>query len=363
MVEIAPGIVANLYLLAALGTGVGLIAGFAGVSGGYLLTPILIVLGFPAEIAVGTALALMTANTLVAVLRHRELGHLDLKMGIIMAAGTMAGAEVGVRLLERFRGVSETFADVGVLTAMMLTLGVVAVSMVREVWSSSERLARMDTEGGAAADDLEVHTAACRFLQGLCVFPHIRFTKSKLRISGWIVLALGAAIGVLSGFLGVGGCFMRGPALIYLVGQPSLMAVGTNLVGAFVGVGFSCFRHAMLGHVHLGVALVMLLGTAIGTRIGASGTCWVTGLAVRWVLAASVAAAVLAPALKVAWFVTGSRLEWLDATARVVAVAQVFVPVAVVVALLAMALRHYRGRTVPAWIRPLMTGQPRAAAG
>jgi len=275
----------------------------------------------------------------------------------------MAGAEVGVRLLERSRGVSETFADVGVLTATMLALAAVAFSMVREVWSSSEKLARMDTHGGAASDDLEVQTAACRFLQGLCVFPHIRFTKSKLRISGWIVLLLGAAIGVLSGFLGVGGCFMRGPALIYLVGQPSLMAVGTNLVGAFMGVTFSCFRHAMLGHVHLGTALVMLLGTSIGTQIGASGTSWLKGLAVRWVLAASVAAAVLAPALKVAWFVTGSRLEWLDASARVVAVAQILVPVAVVVGLLAMAFRHYRGGAVPGWIKPLMAGQPRAAVG
>ncbi len=361
MVEIASGVVADLYLLAAVGLGVGLIAGFAGVSGGYLLTPILIVLGFPAHIAVGTALALMTANTLIAVLRHKELGHLDLKMGVIMAVGTILGAEAGVRLLEHIKGVSESSINIGVLAVMTVGLAAVAVTMVREVWRASEKLSEMGATD-AAADDLEVRTAACRFLQGLCIFPHIRFTKSKLRISGWIVFFLGAFIGVLSGFLGVGGCFMRGPALIYLVGQPSLMAVGTNLLGAFIGVAFSCFRHAMLGHVNLGVALVVLLGTSIGTQIGASGTSYVKGLAVRYVLAASVAAALLGPALKLAWFLTGARIAWLDSAARIVTVAQIFVPVTIVIVLLMMAFRHFRGGGIPRWARPLMADRPHAVA-
>ena len=359
MIEIAPNMMANLYLLAAVGLGVGLIAGFAGVSGGYLLTPILIVLGFPAEIAVGTALALMTANTLIAVVRHRELGHLDLKMGLIMAGGTLVGAEAGVRLLDYVKSTSQQAANIGVLGAMMVALLLVAISMVREVWSSSEKLAEM-CEEDAALDGGEVQTAACRFLQSLSVFPHIRFTKSKLRISGWIVFALGAVIGVMSGFLGVGGCFLRGPALIYLIGQPSLMAVGTNLLGAFIGVAFSCFRHAMLGHVILGVSLVMLLGTSVGTLIGALGTAWVKGLAVRWVMATSVIAAVLGPALKITYFATGAA-AW-DAAAKIVTVGQIFVPVTVVIVLMVFAFKYRRGGDVPRWVRPLMAARPHAAA-
>lgn len=197
MAEIAAGVVANLCVLAAVGLGVGLIAGFAGVSGGYLLTPIVIVLGFPATYAVGTGLALMTANTLVAVLRHKDLGHLDLKMGPIMAAGTVVGAEAGVRLLQRSQQIGESFANVGVLAAMIGALAIVALSMVREVWRSSERLTAVTAGDAAAAEDFEVQTAACRFLQGLCIFPHISLTKSKLRISGWVVLLVGAGIGVL----------------------------------------------------------------------------------------------------------------------------------------------------------------------
>ncbi|MGD9496647.1 MAG: sulfite exporter TauE/SafE family protein [Armatimonadota bacterium] len=357
MVEIAPGAVVNLYLLGALGLGIGLIAGFAGVSGGYLLTPMLIVLGFPAPTAVGTALALMTANNLIGLLRHRELGHLDAKMGLIMAAGSVTGVEFGVHLLNQAKQVGPAFADNAVLAATMVTLAAVGASMVLELWRSSRRLL---SEIDVAAQDIEVRTVACRFLQSLCVFPHIRFTKSKLRISGWIVFLLGAIIGVLSGFLGSGGAFMASPALIYLVGQPSLMAVGTNLMGSFVGVCFSCFRHAMLGHVQLGIALVMLLGTAVGTYIGASGTSLVKGLAIRYVLAASVVAALLGPAVKLAWFLTGARIIWLDNAARAAAIGQVFLPVVVVVLLLTMAYRHARGKPVPSWAERLMV-TPRAA--
>ena len=350
----------SLSLLAGVGLGVGLIAGFAGVSGGYLLTPVLIILGFPAPQAVGTAQALQSGNNLIAILRHRRLGHVDLKMGIIMATGALVGAEIGLRLLHHARASSPSHADVAVLATMMAMLSVIAVSMVVEVRRSRRRLAELG-EAESAADEGEIHTAACEFLQGLCIFPHIRFTKSKLRISGWIVLGLGTAIGLLSGFLGVGGGFMSNPALIYLVGQPSLMAVGTNLIAAFTGVTFGCFRNATLGVVNLPVALVMLLGTAVGTQIGALGTSWVKGIAVRYVLAASVSAAILGPAIKLAWMLTGSQVAWLDQVARLVALLQIAVPVALIAIFLVMGYRRRRGRPVPPWVGRMLASRPRHA--
>jgi len=357
VVEVAAGVVVNLYLLAGVGLGVGLIAGFAGVSGGYLLTPILMILGFPAPHAVGTAQALQAGNNLIGILRHRRLGHVDLKMGIIMATGALFGAEIGLRALHHARAISPSHADIAVLSMMMIMLGVIAVSMAVEVRRSRRRLAELG-EADSAADEGEIHTAACEFLQGLCIFPHIRFTKSKLRISAWIVLGLGVVIGLLSGFLGVGGGFMSNPALIYLVGQPSLMAVGTNLIAAFTGVTFGCFRNAMLGVVHLPVALVMLLGTAIGTQLGALGTSWVKGIAVRSVLAASVSAAILGPAIKLAWMLTGSQVMWLDQVARLVALLQIAVPVALIALFLVMGYRRRCGGPVPAWVRRMLAGRP-----
>lgn len=360
MVEIATGVTVNLYLLAAMGVGVGLIAGFVGVTGGYLITPILIIMGMPAPIAVGTGLALMTANTLIAVIRHRELGHLDLKMGLITAGGTMLGAEFGVRLLRLLEAYGERVANIVVLATLLATLIVVGITMLREVLHRSAELANgLGCE--SAEDEGEIETAACQFLQSLVIFPHIRFTKSKLRISGWIVLSLGIFIGILSGFLGVGGSFMLCPSLIYLIGQPSLMAVGTNLVGAFVGVGFSCFRHAMFGNVELGIALTMLLGMSIGTFIGAQGTSYLRGLAVRYVLAASVIAACFGPAFKMVYFFTNAPV-W-SSVAQIVTVGQITIPVAMIVVLLVMAARHVRGQEVPDWAGRLMARRPHAAAG
>lgn len=163
MIELAQGLTVNLYLLAALGTGVGLIAGFVGVSGGYLLTPILIVMGMPAPLAVGTGVALMTANNLIACIRHRELGHIDIKMGLITAAGTMMGAELGVRLLAVLGGGTGRYADVAVLGTLLVTLVLVGVSMVREVIQSSASLAN-GGNGQSAEEEGEVRTAACNFL-------------------------------------------------------------------------------------------------------------------------------------------------------------------------------------------------------
>lgn len=351
MVEIAPGIVLNLYLLGGLGTAIGLIAGFSGVSGGYMLTPILMVMGMPAPVAVGSSVALMSANNLIAVIRHRQMGHLDLKMGLITAAGTMAGAEVGVRLLHRLQIAEGRVADIVVLAVLILTLILVGSSMLREVIKSSAALADGDN-GQSAADEGEVHTAACDFLQGLSIFPHIRFTKSKLRISGWFVLAVGMGIGVLSGFLGIGGGFMLCPALIYLIGQPSMMAVGTNLLGLLIGLAFSTFRHGMLGNVELGVALAMLLGTAIGTFIGAKGTSYVKGLAVRYVLAASVVCAIFGPVCTLLCFITRAG-AW-DIAAKTLTVALMVIPVSGVVALLIMASRRAHGLSVPRWAMRLM---------
>ncbi|HCA46380.1 MAG TPA: hypothetical protein DEP45_03180 [Armatimonadetes bacterium] len=349
MVELAPGIALNLYLLGALGMAVGLIAGFSGVSGGYMLTPILMVMGMPAPLAVGSSVALMSANNLIGVIRHRRMGHLDLKMGLITAAGTMGGAEIGVRILHGLQGTEGRVADIVVLGVLILTLVLVGGSMLREVIRSSRTLGE---DGQSAADEGEVHTAACDFLQGLTIFPHIRFTKSKLRISAWFVLAVGMGIGVLSGFLGIGGGFMLCPALIYLIGQPSTMAVGTNLLGLFVGLAFSTFRHGMLGNVELGVALSMLVATGAGTFIGAKGTSHVKGLAVRYVLAASVVCAIFGPVCTLLYFLSGAG-AW-DTAAKILTIALMIVPVSAVVTLLIMARRRVRGLEVAPWAARLM---------
>ena len=132
------------------------------------------------------------------------------------------------------------------------------------------------------------------------------------------------------------------------------MAVGTDLLEIVVSGSFGCFRHAMLGNVHLGAALVMLLGTAIGTQVGALGTSYLKGLAVRYVLGYSLLTALIGPGFKMAYFLTGREIGWLQGTAVAVTIAQIFVPVSIIVALLVLAFRYQRGHEVPPWAEMLM---------
>ena len=132
------------------------------------------------------------------------------------------------------------------------------------------------------------------------------------------------------------------------------MAVGTDLLGIVFSGSFGCLRHAMLGNVQLAVALVMLLGTALGTQAGALGTAYVKGLAMRYVLGYSVLTAIAGPGFKMAYFLTGRDLDWLNQVSVVLTIAQVFVPVSIIVVLLVMVFRYHRGGQVPAWAEQLM---------
>lgn len=343
----------SAWLLGAIGLAVGLVSGFVGVGGGYMLTPALIVLGFPAGIAVGTSLALIAGNAVIAVIRHRQLGHVDIKMGVIMITGTIAGTEIGVRLIEACDSLGEGVQDIIVLGVLVVTLAGVGVFMYRELQRSRRQLAEMSEEERANCEDVQ-SSHVSHFFQQLWIPPVIRFTKSKLTISTWIVFLVGLGAGVLSGFMGVGGGFVRTPALIYIIGQPSVMAVGTDLLEIVVSGSYGCFRHAMLGNVHLGAALVMLLGTAVGTQVGVLGTNYLKGLAVRYVLGYSLLTALVGPGFKMAYFLTGRAIHWLHQAAVVLTIAQIFVPVSIIVVLLVMAARYQRGREVPPWAEMLM---------
>jgi len=360
-VEIAPEVFVSPYLLAAIGLALGLISGFVGVGGGYMLTPTLIVLGFPANMAVGTGIALIAGNSLIAMLRHRQMGHVDLKMGLIMMTGTIMGTEVGVRILDALKEFGQETLDVVVLGVMLVVLAGIGAFMYRELQHSRRRLREMTPEERAECEDVQ-SSGICGFFQGIYLPPVIRFTKSKITISGWVVMLVGFCAGVISGFMGVGGGFVRAPALIYIIGQPSVMAVGTDLLGIVFSGSFGCLRHAMLGNVNLAVALVMLLGTSVGTQIGSLGTLYLKGLAVRYVLGYSVLTALVGPSLKMVYFLTGRQHIWLNQTSVALTVLQIFVPVTIIVAFLVYAARYHRGKRVPPWAEYLMISREKLCA-
>jgi len=346
------GVQINIFLLLFIGLAVGILSGFVGVGGGYLVTPALIILGLPANLAVGTSMAWIVGNSIVGTMRHWQMGNVDVKLGLVMIAGTVCGVEVGVRLLNWTKGVGYT--DVAVLSTLIVILVTIGAYTFREVRS---RKAQLD-EALKNKDKLPPamrSPSMARKLQGLKIPPVIHFAKSRITISLWVILSIAFITGVLAGFVGVGGGFIMMPSLIYLIGLPSFMAVGTDIFQIIFSASFGCIRHTMSGNIVILIAFLMLLGSSIGTQFGALITQYVRGIAMRYILIVSILLCVLGSILKVINLLMAVPLPWLQKCAVGVTFGGIALVVIIVIALFIMAIRYRRGLTVPGWVKVLVS--------
>jgi uncharacterized membrane protein YfcA len=170
----------------------------------------------------------------------------------------------------------------------------------------------------------------------------------------WLVVLLGFVIGVLSGFMGIGGAFMLTPLLMYLFGVPSLIAVGTSVFQVAFGAAYSCIRHGMSGNVLLLPAVVIVLGAAIGTEIGSLGTRYVRGPSIRGVLGCSVIIGAAGALFKLSYALTGDTLSWLQRAAEACTFGGLALLMVLIAALLTMALLYRRGMHVPKQLESLL---------
>ncbi len=266
------------FLLAGVGFVVGLLGGFFGVGGGFLAGPMMLLSGVPGNFVVGTDLAHMTGKSIVAARRHRALGQVDLKLGGLMVLATAAGIEIGAQLIEYMErlapGVLET-----VLAWIYLSL-LLAISTV--VFIEGFRATRLDVSESMAADETLAVRTLSRRVQSVRLPPIISLPASGIEsISLWAVLSVGFVTGFLAGLLGVGGGFIRMPALIYFLGVPTHVAVGTDLFEIVFSAGYGTLTHALKGNVDILMALIMHTGAAIGAQLGALGTRYVSGPRLR----------------------------------------------------------------------------------
>ncbi len=265
-------------LLAGIGFIVGLLGGFFGVGGGFLAGPTMLLLGVPPNFVVGTDLAHMTGKSIVAARRHRALGHVDLKLGLLMILGTVLGIEAGAQIIEYLKTLAAGTLDT-VLTTTYLTL-LLAISglMLWEGLSSSREIA---DETLSATEVSRLNTFTQR-VQRLRIPPMIQLPNSGIEsISLWLILGTGFFTGLLAGMLGVGGGFIRMPALVYLLGVPTHVAVGTDLFEIVFSAGYGTLTHALKGNVDALMALVMQTGAAIGAQMGAQATRYISGPRLR----------------------------------------------------------------------------------
>ncbi|RLM88565.1 sulfite exporter TauE/SafE family protein [Halobellus sp. Atlit-38R] len=262
--------VSMLAMFAGFGVLIGLLFGFFGMGGSFLVTPALLVMGYRTDVAVASGLAFVFGTSVIATLKHRDLGQVDYKLGVLMIAGTTAGIEVGKIGLHWLQDIG--LANTVVSIAYVGLLGGIGVFITYNALKS-------DGEGGVShdAEDMDVEEAAedipdiAKKIQSYNI-PPMMGIKGGLKVSLWMILGVAFATGLLSGFLGVGGGFIRMPALFYLIGVPVPVAVGTDLFEIVFSGGIGSFLYAMDGAVNLSIVVPLLAGSALGARLGAAAT-------------------------------------------------------------------------------------------
>ncbi len=270
------GITVNPVYLAGIGFIVGILAGFFGVGGGFLTGPMLLIFGMPGHMVPGTDLAYMTGKSIVAARRHRALGHVDVKLGAIMVAGTLIGVEMGAQIIEVLKRLGNVENILGL--AYIITLLTVSGFVAYESFQAMQ----MTTTDMVDVKDAVSFQGFTKRVQSINLPPRISLPDSGVEsISFWAVFGVSMVTGLLAGFLGVGGGFIRMPALVYVIGVPTHIAVGTDLFEIVISSGYGALTHGLKGNVDILVALVMHTGAAIGAQLGAVSSRYVGGPKIR----------------------------------------------------------------------------------
>jgi len=268
----------NVFLILGMGGAVGFLSGLFGVGGGFLMTPLLIFMGVPPAVAVGTEANQIVASSVSGVLAHMGRGNVDLKMGGVLTVGGFLGSGLGVWLFSILRGLGQV--ELVISLSYVLFLGIIGALMLRE---SLPGVMRRRT-GAATTNPKTRGPGRHTWIHGLPF--KMRFHKSKLYISAILPLAVGFLVGILAAIMGVGGGFIMVPAMIYLLGMPTQVVIGTSLFQIIFVTANTTFLQATINQtVDAILAILLLLGGVIGAQIGARFAVKLKGEQLRSLLA------------------------------------------------------------------------------
>ncbi len=269
----------NVFLLLAMGGGVGFLSGLFGVGGGFLMTPLLILNGVSPAIAVGTEANHIVASSVSGAIAHWRRNNVDIKMGSVLLVGGLIGSTLGVQLFKFLRGLGQI--DLVISLAYVVFLGSIGGLMLVESLRAMRRL----KHPGGPRRKLHQHN----WLHGLPF--KMRFRRSKLYISALLPLGIGVFVGVLAAIMGVGGGFIMVPAMIYLLGMPTSVVVGTSLFQiVFVTANVTFLQAWQNQTVDILLALVLLVGGVVGAQLGTRASVALHGEQLRSLLAVMVLA-------------------------------------------------------------------------
>ena len=249
----------NFLIIIFIGMLVGGLSGLFGVGGGFLMTPLLIFLGIPPAVAVGTEAPHVLASSISGSIAHWRRKNIDIKMGIVLMLGGLFGSTLGVNIFKILIGYGQI--DLIIQLLFVIFLGLIGFSMLLE--SATTTIKKYNTTSSIRTK-LHQHS----WIHGLPF--KIRFHRSKLYISAIPPFLIGLIVGVLSAMMGVGGGFIMIPALVYILGMPTSIVVGTSLFQiVFVTANSTFFQSYLNQTVDIVLALLMIFGGVIGAQIGA----------------------------------------------------------------------------------------------
>lgn len=267
----------SIFLLLGMGAGVGFLSGMFGVGGGFLMTPLLIFLGIPPSVAVATEANQIVAASVSGALAHWRRKNVDIKMGLVLLTGGLVGSVIGTQLFTLMKELGQN--DLMIKICYVLFLGIIGGLMFIE----STRALIKQRRGTAVRFKKRQHY----WVHGLPF--KMRFKRSKLYISALPPLAVGCLVGILAAIMGVGGGFIMVPAMIYLLGMPTAVVVGTSLFQiTFVTAAVTIQHSYYTQTVDLILALLLLIGSVVGAQFGTRVGLYLKGEQLRFLLAAMV---------------------------------------------------------------------------
>jgi uncharacterized membrane protein YfcA len=261
--------------LVLIGFSVGVIGGFFGMGGAWMVTPGLNILGFPMAFAIGTDIAHIAGKSMVSTMRHSKFGNVDYKLGFVMLIGTMIGIEIGAQLIMLLERIGKVGSVVRWVYVGFLAL--IALMVFYDYAKAVQKKKAGAVDGEHGTEGITWY----KTLHRIKIPPMMHFKTAGFTCSAWLPIMVSFLTGVLAGFLGIGGGLLRMPALVYLIGCPTHIAVGTDLFEVMISGLYGAFTYSLKGRIELVAVFVMLTGAAIGAQIGTVATKYAKGYGIR----------------------------------------------------------------------------------
>jgi len=260
-----------IYYLNFSGIGffIGILSGLFGVGGGFLLVPLLnIIFNIPYNIAVGSSLFQMVGTSIASTLKHRSYGHIDYKLAGFILMGSVLGVELGARILMCLKNSGSITINTSIISIMDFWINIIYLILLSLVGTAmfleSKKAQKRAPQGGV------VETIFSQKILNIKIPPITSLPISNVEnISACYLISFGFGVGILSGLLGIGGAFILNPVLIYLVGVPTSIAIGTSLFQTIFVSGYGTLTHLLKGNIDFRLVAFILTGSIIGSQLGA----------------------------------------------------------------------------------------------